>query len=91
MALRNHESSASPGQVSVWLPWVAAPLFFLLPIGGCGVAGAARRPAIAADVAEAPLPGPADRVATMVTVVTPSRSVATSGNTVETPFGPRCR
>lgn len=21
----------------VWLPWLAAPLFFALPIGGCGV------------------------------------------------------
>ncbi|MFM7108596.1 MAG: hypothetical protein ACKOZU_08375 [Planctomycetaceae bacterium] len=24
---------------AVWAPWLAAPLFALLPIGGCGLAG----------------------------------------------------
>ena len=28
----------------VWLPWVAAPAFLLLPIGGCGVAASLRHP-----------------------------------------------
>lgn len=29
----------------VWLPWLAAPFFMLLPIGGCGVATRFHRPA----------------------------------------------
>ncbi len=29
---------------SVWLPWLAAPLFALLPLGGCGIAGYLQRP-----------------------------------------------
>jgi len=62
-----------PWQPLVWLPWLSAPFFFLLPIGGCGVAAAARRPPAAASSSAAyPLPGPAP-VATMVTVLTPSR------------------
>jgi len=62
-----------PWQPLVWLPWLSAPLFFLLPIAGCGVAAAARRPpAAASSSATYPLPGPAP-VATMVTVLTPSR------------------
>jgi len=28
----------------VWLPWVAAPAFVLLPIGGCGAAASLRQP-----------------------------------------------
>ena len=67
------QPASRPWQPPVWLPWVSAPLFFLLPIGGCGVAAAARRPpAIASSAAAHPFPGPAP-VATMVTVVTPSR------------------
>jgi hypothetical protein len=67
-------TSSHPGwQPPVWLPWVSAPLFFLLPIGGCGAAAVARRPAPPASAAAAdPLPGPAP-VATMVTVLTPRR------------------
>jgi len=62
-----------PWQPPVWLPWVSAPVFFLLPIGGCGVAAAARRPPAPTATADTPpLPGPAP-VATMVTVVTPPR------------------
>ena len=57
----------------VWLPWVLAPAFLLLPIGGCGAAAALRRPraAIAAAVEPAPTP-----VATVATVVPPHRTVA---------------
>lgn len=69
--------SSRPGfrswQSPVWLPWVTAPLFFLLPIGGCGIA-ATRRPPL--DVASAPepvLPGPVEPVATMVTAMTSPR------------------
>jgi len=67
------DSAPRPWQTPVWLPWVSAPLFFLLPIGGCGVAATSRRPP-AADTAAAahPLPGPAP-VATMMTVMTPTR------------------
>lgn len=28
----------------VWLPWVVAPAFLLLPIGGCGAAASLRLP-----------------------------------------------
>ncbi len=64
------ESSA----VAVWAPWLAAPLFALLPIGGCGLAGGIR-PAVAepptATAIHAAPPAP------VVTVVTPAvRQVA---------------
>ena len=39
--------SLPPRSVPVWLPWLAAPLFMLLPIGGCGVAARLHRPAAA--------------------------------------------
>lgn len=45
--------------IAVWLPWLAAPLFCLLPIGGCAVAGSLRQAAARAEsAAVAPLPGP---------------------------------
>jgi hypothetical protein len=44
--------------VPVWLPWLAAPLFLLLPIGGCGLAARIHRPA-AAQMAARPQPAPA--------------------------------
>ena len=34
--------------LQVWLPWLCAPAFLLLPIGGCGLAAGLRRPALAA-------------------------------------------
>jgi len=57
----------------VWLPWVLAPAFLLLPIGGCGAAASLRRPraAIAAAVEPATTP-----VATVATVVPLNRTVA---------------
>jgi len=64
-------SAPRPWQTPVWLPWVSAPFFFLLPIGGCGVAATARRSPATATAAH-PLPGPAP-VATMMTVMTPAR------------------
>jgi len=50
----------------VWLPWVLAPGFLLLPIGGCGAAAAMRRAALRATVAETP---PLVPVATVVTML----------------------
>lgn len=51
----------------VWLPWVCAPAFALLPIAGCGLAGArpAGPPAGSVVAVAAPpraplLPGPRD-------------------------------
>jgi len=41
----------------VWAPWFAAPLFCLLPIGGCAVADAIRHAAVQSPAP--PLPGPA--------------------------------
>ena len=43
----------------VWLPWLAAPLFMLLPIGGCGLATRIHRPA-AAQLAVRPQAAPSD-------------------------------
>jgi hypothetical protein len=61
-----------PGRSPVWLPWLFAPVFLFLPIGGCGAAAALRRQAeaIAPAAAEPLLPGPA---ATVATVTRPGR------------------
>lgn len=47
--------------LAVWMPWLAAPLFCLLPIGGCAVAGSMRHAAAQAmtQPAPGPFPGPA--------------------------------
>jgi len=51
----------------VWLPWLAAPAFALLPIGGCGLATRLHRPAAAqAGVADA---RPVDEAVPLVPVV----------------------
>ena len=56
--------------LAVWLPWMLAPVFMLLPIGGCGVAAAARRQATLAGRSQRPEPRPAaETVATIGTVV----------------------
>jgi hypothetical protein len=57
----------------VWLPWVLAPAFLLLPIGGCGAAASLRRPRAAMAAAIEPATTP---VATVATVVPPNRTVA---------------
>jgi len=59
-----------PRSAAVWLPWLAAPAFFLLPIGGCGAMAMARRPAVAAAPT---LPGPAAPVTTVVAVMPTAR------------------
>jgi hypothetical protein len=63
------------GRAPVWLPWLVAPAFLLLPIGGCGAAAALLRPrpAIADSPAMLPVPGPVAPVATIVTVAQPAR------------------
>ena len=57
-----------PARGPVWLPWLCAPLFLLLPIGGCGAAAAVlRRPLHATIASDLPLPGPEAPVATVAT------------------------
>jgi len=34
----------SPGGLPVWLPWLCAPGFMVLPMAGCGIAGALKQP-----------------------------------------------
>jgi hypothetical protein len=63
----------APRGLPVWLPWVLAPAFLLLPIGGCGVAASLRRPHAAMLAGNAPAVVPVETVAT---VVPPHRTVA---------------
>jgi hypothetical protein len=57
----------------VWLPWVLAPGFLLLPIGGCGAAASLRRPRAATLASAEPGGG---TVATVAPVVPSHRTVA---------------
>ena len=57
----------------VWLPWVLAPAFLLLPVGGCGVAASLRRPHATTLAANPPSNMP---VATVVTIAAPNNTVA---------------
>lgn len=59
------------GRPPVWLPWLLAPAFFLLPIGGCGAVASLRRPDQAASAV--PLPGPAASMASVVTMMPAGR------------------
>ncbi|RLS77515.1 MAG: hypothetical protein DWI03_06135 [Planctomycetota bacterium] len=68
---RTHTRSPAPlpqRGVPVWLPWVLAPGFLFLPIGGCGAAAAMRRAALHDTAADAP---PLVPVATVVTMLPP--------------------
>jgi len=67
---RQHDPAAPPRSAAVWLPWLAAPAFFLLPIGGCGGMAVLRRQAVAST---ATLPGPAVPVTTVVAVTPTAR------------------
>ena len=60
----------------VWLPWVLAPVFLLLPLGGCGLSVALRRPQAAAQAAGQPEDLPVGTVATVATVMPAGRTVA---------------
>jgi len=37
-ATSRHRTRAARRDAPLWLPWIAAPAFMLLPIGGCGIA-----------------------------------------------------
>jgi hypothetical protein len=55
-----------PGsRVPVWLPWLAAPVFMLLPIVGCGAAASLRQPEVAAA---SPPPAPVRSVVAIMQV-----------------------
>ena len=61
-----------PCRLPVWLPWLAAPAFALLPIGGCGLATHLHRPAAAqASMAEAMPVGHAMPLVPVVRIVPP--------------------
>jgi hypothetical protein len=69
------------GGLLVWLPWLCAPGFALLPIAGCGLAGTLKDPASTASVtsvatkpgAGQPLvPGPRDPRLVRIGAVMPS-------------------
>lgn len=49
-----HATGWSSDGPTVWLPWCVAPLWVFLPIFGCLVAGAVRRPAVASGSLEPP-------------------------------------
>ena len=63
----------APCGLPVWLPWVLAPAFLLLPVGGCGVAASLRRPHAATLARNQPATVP---VTTVATVAPPNRTVA---------------
>ena len=66
-------AQSAPRGLPVWLPWVLAPAFLLLPVGGCGVAASLRRPHAATLAGSQPATVP---VTTVATVAPPNRTVA---------------
>jgi hypothetical protein len=52
------------GTAVIWIPWLAAPLFMLAPIGGCGLASSLRRPVTVADAGVRPPVVPVEAVVT---------------------------
>lgn len=78
---RQPPNSMSPAPrataLQVWLPWVCAPAFLLLPIAGCGLAAGLRRPALAATVTDSAQPRDAGEpalvpVRTVVSILQPA-------------------
>jgi hypothetical protein len=59
-------------ELPVWLPWLAAPAFALLPMAGCGAAASLRQAAHAAAAPAAVSP-PLVPIAAVVTALPPSR------------------
>ena len=59
-------------EIPVWLPWVAAPAFALLPIAGCGAAATLRHAAHKAS-APAAAPLPLVPITAVVTALPPGR------------------
>jgi len=59
------------GFASIWLPWLAAPLFALLPLAGCWLAGHLHQPISSRGQHQRPeLATSAAPMATLVTVAT---------------------
>jgi hypothetical protein len=56
-------------RAQVWLPWLAAPFFMLLPIGGCGAAASLRH---ASEPAAAPVASLAPPPIATVVVAAPA-------------------
>lgn len=52
----------------LWLPWVAAPMFMLLPIVGCGAAASLRRHDVATEEYR-----PAGAARSVVAITRPAR------------------
>jgi|GEM_PF-1261103 len=48
---RRKAAGRQAGSAAVWIPWLAAPVFALMPIGGCAVADNYRKAAIQAAAA----------------------------------------
>ena len=59
-------------QLPVWLPWLAAPAFALLPIAGCGAAATLKTAAQTAAASAAASP-PLVPIAAVVTALPPGR------------------
>lgn len=78
MAADTHDSALPRRRdVPVWLPWLAAPAFALLPIAGCGAAASLRHAthtvAAAAPAAPAAVPPPLVPITAVVTALPPGR------------------
>jgi hypothetical protein len=59
-------------ELPVWLPWLAAPAFALLPIAGCGAAATLKTAAQTAAASAAASP-PLVPIAAVVTALPPGR------------------
>jgi hypothetical protein len=65
-------SSGSQREMPVWLPWLVAPAFALLPMAGCGVAATLRQGAEKATPTFSRAP-PLVAITAVVTAVQPGR------------------
>ena len=73
MAFHPHDSARPRRrEMPVWLPWLAAPAFTLLPIAGCGAAATLRHTAHKA-AAPAVASRPLVPITSVVTALPPSR------------------
>ncbi|MFM7136179.1 MAG: hypothetical protein ACKO1M_03790 [Planctomycetota bacterium] len=60
-------------EMPVWLPWLAAPAFALLPIAGCGAAASLRHAAPTRATANTPPAPPLVPITAVVTTLPPGR------------------
>jgi len=73
MAFDTHDSAPPRRrEIPVWLPWLAAPAFALLPIAGCGAAATLRHKAHTAS-APAVASRPLVPITAVVTSLPPGR------------------